>query len=81
MIPFNLVFRKHPLSEARSLTSDSRVKDWSEWSLASSIRYVGLEVVMAVVGGGDGYSRCQRLTFLFNLYAGGSSGSQDGGHY
>lgn len=43
---------------------------------------MGLEVVVLVSrDGGDGCSRCQRLTFLFNLYAGGNSGSQDGGHY
>lgn len=78
MIPFNLVFRKQPLSEARSLTSDCQSKTAGS-ELANSL---SLPVLKWVGLGGGRCSRCRRLTLPFNLYAGGGgSGGQDGGHY
>lgn len=75
MIPFNLVFRKQPLSEARSLTSDCQSKTAGS-ELANSL---SLSVLKWVGLGGGRCGRCRRLTLQFNLYAGGGgSGGQDG---
>lgn len=75
MIPFNLVFRKQPLSEACSLTSDCQSKTAGS-ELANSL---SLPVLKWVGLGGGRCSRCRRLTLPFNLYAGGGgSGGQDG---